>query len=52
MDSKKGLSGHVPLELIDDLIAAGWRVLESDFEESAYLQWRDKTRRCLKALSG
>lgn len=52
MDLEERLPSPVPLELIDELIAAGWRVLASDFEEDAFLQWRDKTKRCLKALSG
>lgn len=37
---------------IDALIEAGWRVLESDFDEKAFLHWRKRARECLEALLG
>jgi len=37
---------------IDALIEAGWRVLESDFDEEAFLHWRMRAHECLEALLG
>jgi len=42
----------VPVGKIDALIEAGWRVLESDFDEDAFQQWRMRAYECLKALLG
>ncbi|MBI5571183.1 MAG: hypothetical protein HY914_14665 [Desulfomonile tiedjei] len=37
---------------IDALIEAGWHVLESNFDEAAFLHWRTRSYECLKALLG
>lgn len=37
---------------IDALIEIGWRVLESDFDERVFEQWREEARNCLAALTG
>jgi hypothetical protein len=37
---------------IDHMIEAGWKVLDSDFDESAFLAWRKRAADCLKALVG
>jgi hypothetical protein len=37
---------------IDDLIEAGWYVLESDFDPVAFVNWRQKALNCLKILLG
>ena len=37
---------------IDALIEAGWRVLESNFDEAAFLHWRSRSHECLKVLLG
>ena len=37
---------------IDDLIQAGWQVIESDFDESAFQQWRTRAYQCLSVLLG
>ena len=37
---------------IDTLIDAGWKVLESDFSEQAFRNWREKAYGCLAALLG
>jgi hypothetical protein len=42
----------VPEKEIDALIEAGWRVLESDYNEAAFLHWRTRAYECLKALVG
>lgn len=36
--------------LLDELIVAGWRVLETDFDEKAFFQWRRRACDCLEAL--
>jgi hypothetical protein len=37
---------------IDDLIEAGWYVLDSDFDETALRNWRDRALICLTSLLG
>ncbi len=37
---------------IDVLIRAGWRVLDSDFDPVAFLQWRRSAFDCLTAMVG
>jgi hypothetical protein len=37
---------------IDDLIEAGWHVLESDFDENAFQNWRREAFKCLAAMLG
>jgi hypothetical protein len=37
---------------IDDLIKAGWAVLESDFDPDAFKSWRQKAFECLNAMFG
>jgi hypothetical protein len=37
---------------LDALIRAGWRVLETDFDETAFLRWRTRAYECLEALVG
>jgi hypothetical protein len=42
----------VPERELDALIRAGWRVLETDFDETAFLRWRTRAYECLEALVG
>ncbi len=37
---------------IDDLIEAGWYVLDSNFDETALQNWRDRALTCLTKLLG
>jgi hypothetical protein len=37
---------------IDDLIEAGWQVLDSDFDETAFQNWRREAFECLNAMLG
>ncbi len=37
---------------IDELIKAGWKVLESDFDTAAFQQWRLKAFECVDAMFG
>ena len=37
---------------IDDLIEAGWMVIQSDFDEAAFQNWRTKAAICLDSLLG
>ena len=37
---------------IDDLIEAGWNVLESDFDPGAFQVWRNRAFDCLTTLLG
>jgi len=37
---------------IDDLIEAGWHVLDSDFDTAAFQQWRKQAFECLTDLLG
>lgn len=39
-------------ERIDGLIEAGWRVIESDFDEGAFLNWKVRAVDCLSDLVG
>ena len=38
--------------VLDDLIEAGWQVLETDFDDKAFQQWREKASVCLEELLG
>ncbi|MEW6112016.1 MAG: hypothetical protein AB1664_07790 [Thermodesulfobacteriota bacterium] len=38
--------------VIDDLIEAGWDVLNSDFDRHAFLRWREKASECVSQLLG
>jgi hypothetical protein len=41
----------MPIErLIDELIEAGWSVLETDFDEKAFAHWRVSAHQCVAAL--
>jgi hypothetical protein len=42
----------VPERELDTLIRAGWQVLETDFDEAAFLRWRKRAYECLEALVG
>lgn len=37
---------------IDDLIEAGWQVLENDFDEAAFQRWRTEAFKFLSAVLG
>jgi hypothetical protein len=37
---------------IDELIKAGWDVLDSDFDPIAFQHWRVKAYECLSAMCG
>ena len=37
---------------IDELIKAGWGVVESDFDPAAFQNWRRKAFECLNAMFG
>jgi hypothetical protein len=37
---------------IDDLIEAGWHVLESNFDATAFASWRKKALDCVTTLLG
>lgn len=37
---------------IDDLIQAGWNVLDSDFDPEAFRYWRQQALNCLTELLG
>ncbi len=39
-------------DLLDELIKAGWEVLESDFDPAAFQRWRVKAYKCLSAMFG
>jgi len=39
-------------QALDDLIEAGWRVIESDFEPDAFLTWRKRALDCVMILVG
>ena len=38
--------------LVDNLIEAGWDVLESDFDPGAFRVWRKAASECVAALAG
>lgn len=42
----------LPEQRIDELIRAGWDVLDSDFDETAFLTWRKRAVDCLTDLLG
>jgi hypothetical protein len=37
---------------IDDLIEAGWHVLDSDFDDLAFLHWKRQALHCFSLLLG
>ncbi len=37
---------------IDELIEAGWHVLESDYDPAAFMQWRRRAFDCVVVLLG
>ena len=37
---------------IDELIEAGWYVLESDFDPRAFVQWKIRALECVECLMG
>lgn len=37
---------------VDAVIVAGWRVLENDFSESSFQEWRKQAFDCVVALCG
>lgn len=39
-------------QTIDDLIQAGWHVLDTDFDEKAFQNWKRQAFTCLSALLG
>jgi hypothetical protein len=39
-------------KMIDDLIEAGWFVLESDFDTTAFGRWRRQAFKCVEVLMG
>lgn len=39
-------------EHLDDLIEAGWKVLESGFDIAAFQEWRQLASACVRDLSG
>lgn len=39
-------------KLIDDLIEAGWYVLDTNFDEAAFRNWRERALYCLAGLLG
>jgi hypothetical protein len=39
-------------KLIDDLIEAGWYVLDTNFDETAFRNWRERALCCLTNLMG
>jgi hypothetical protein len=39
-------------EVIDDLIEAGWAVLNSDFDQLAFMNWRRRALDCITGLGG
>jgi hypothetical protein len=40
------------IKAIDELIDAGWQVLESDFDPVAFMKWRRRAYECVVALLG
>lgn len=38
--------------LVDNLIEAGWHVLDSDFDMTAFTHWRKQALDCIGALMG
>ena len=39
-------------KMIDDLIEAGWEVLNSDFDKLAFMNWRRRALDCITRLAG
>lgn len=42
----------IVIKKIDDLIEAGWHVLESDFDPGAFKKWKKEAFECVTALVG
>lgn len=51
-DLMDGRSGHMLGNRIDALIVAGWRVLETDFGDRAFQEWRKRALNCVAGLCG
>ena len=49
---KKRMDAMLPKQEINSLIDAGWRVIESDFSEEAFIKWRKEALKCLTLLCG
>ncbi len=41
-----------PEQLVDNLIEAGWHVIDSDFDMMAFTHWRKQALDCIGALMG
>jgi hypothetical protein len=41
-----------PEKALDDLIKAGWTVIERDFEPNAFVNWRKRALDCVLVLVG
>ena len=39
-------------QLVDNLIEAGWHVIDSDFDMAAFTHWRKQALDCIGALMG
>ncbi|MGB6063419.1 MAG: hypothetical protein WBG50_01335 [Desulfomonilaceae bacterium] len=39
-------------QLVDNLIEAGWNVIDSDFDSRAFANWRKQALDCIGALMG
>ncbi len=39
-------------QLVDNLIEAGWHVVDSDFDMAAFAHWRKQALDCIGALMG
>lgn len=39
-------------QVVDNLIEAGWRVIDSDFDLAAFTHWRKQALDCIGALLG
>jgi hypothetical protein len=37
---------------LDDLIEAGWHVIDTDFDGDAFRHWRNQVSSCLSILTG
>ena len=51
-DSMDGRLRDMVENKIDAVIVAGWRVLENDFSESSFQEWRKRAFDCVVALCG
>jgi len=41
-----------PEQLVDNLIEAGWHVIDTDFDMMAFTHWRKQALDCIGALMG